>query len=177
MKPLPVIVISGEVAAGKTTAGKMLGERGFQYARISQAIRSRWDESLGAKPPRSWYQGMGMKLHHEIGQRALCEETVALIADPASSFVIDGARWREDIAYFRERFAPRVLHIHLTAPLDLRKQRFENRDKNVSFDEADGDEVEREVGELSELADAVFDNRSDDPSALSRFLDSVLERA
>ena len=176
MSDSPVIVISGDVAAGKTTAGKMLGARGFQYARISQAIRARWDESLGKRPPRSWYQEMGMKLHHGIGQRALCEETVALIPDPSACFVIDGARWHEDIAFFREQYGPRVTHIHLTAPIDVRRRRFEGRDKNLSFEEADSDEVEREASTLSQVADAAFDNGADDPALLDAFLDSVVKR-
>lgn len=171
-----MIIISGQVAAGKTAAGKMLRERGFQYARISQAIRTRWDAALGEKPPRSWYQEMGMRLHREIGQRALCEETMSLIDDAAGGFVIDGARWHEDVAFFRDQFGSRVIHIHLTAPNEVRKRRFEARDKNVDFEEADEDEVESEVNALSTAADAVFDNSADDPARLEAFLSSVLKR-
>jgi dephospho-CoA kinase len=56
----PVVVISGQVAAGKTTAAKMLEKRGFQYARIAKAIKKlRWPSGREDKPPRSWYQQMG----------------------------------------------------------------------------------------------------------------------
>jgi dephospho-CoA kinase len=171
-----LIVISGQVASGKTTAGKMLRDRGFQYARISQAIKKRWDPAFGEKPPRSWYQEMGMKLHREIGQRALCQETMSLIRDASSSFVIDGARWHEDIAFFRDEFGSRVIHIHLIASTDVRKRRFEARDKNVEFEQADSDEVESEVSALSQGADAVYDNSVDDPARLNTFLSSVLRR-
>ena len=171
-----MIVISGQVAAGKTTAGKMLGKRGFQYARISQAIRTRWDQTRGEKPPRSWYQEMGMKLHHDIGQWALCNETMSLIENRTSSFVIDGARWHDDVSFFRKNFGSRLIHIHLVAPDKVRKKRFAAREKDVSFEEADADEVEREVTTLSECADAVFNNDLDDPDKLEAFLTSVLER-
>ncbi len=176
MSDAPVIVISGQVAAGKTTAGKMLRERGFQYARISQAIRTRWDQARGEKPPRSWYQEMGMKLHHDIGQRALCQETMSFIENPSASFVVDGARWHEDVTFFRERFGSRLIHIHLIASTEVRKKRFELREKDVSFQEADADEVEREASALSEGADAVFDNCVDDLAQLDTFLTSVLKR-
>jgi len=176
MSDAPVIIISGQVAAGKTRAAKMLRERGFQYARISQAIRTRWDPALGEKPPRSWYQEMGMKLHREIGQRALCQETMSLIDNAAASFVIDGARWHDDVAFFRDQYGARVTHIHLTAADEVRKRRFAARDKNVDFEEADGDEVEREVSALSTEADAVFDNSADDPARLEAFLSSVVKR-
>src|SRR5437870_9169931 len=136
-----VVVISGQVSSGKTTAGKMLrDEDGYQYTRISKAIAKRWISKNAEKPPRSWYQEMGMHLHRTIGQRALCEETVGLIDDPAKAFVIDGARWNEDIDYFRDRFGKRLVHVHLVAEKAVRQKRFEDREKDVTFEEADGHE-------------------------------------
>jgi dephospho-CoA kinase len=171
-----VIVISGQVSAGKTTAAKMLRDNcGYQYARISQAIRTRWDPTQGEKPPRSWYQKMGMELHRTIGQRALCRETMAFIPTPLESFVIDGARWKEDTAYFSENFGARSVHLHLTASSEVRKKRFEDREKDVSFEDADRHEVEHEVSSLAAEADAVFDNSADDLSRLEAFLNQVLE--
>lgn len=174
MSKAPVVIVSGQVAAGKTTAAKMLQEDGFQYARISQVIKTRWDRTLGPKPPRSWYQRMGMKLHHDIGQSALCEETLALIANPAASFVIDGARWKEDVAFFQDRFGERVIHLHLEAPADVRKRRFEAREKDVCFEDADRDEVESEVDSLARQADAVFENHLDEPERLLAFIECAL---
>ena len=153
----------------------MLEGSDFQYARISKAIkRLRWPPEREDKPPRSWYQKMGMELHRTIGQGALCRETLALIADPAAPFVIDGARWRDDIAFFREKFGDRVVHIHLTANDEVRKRRFDERDKDVTFEDADSDEVESEARELADVADAIFDNSSDEESELRAFLETVL---
>jgi dephospho-CoA kinase len=174
MSEPPVVVISGQVAAGKTMAGRMLEQQGFQYARISQAIRTRWEGP--ADPPRSWFQEMGMHLHRTVGQRVLCEETLAFIAMPSASFVIDGLRWREDMEFFKERFPARLVHLHLTAPTQVRKERFISREKDVSFEEADEHEVERGVAELAECAGAVFDNGSDGDLKLHRFLNTMLER-
>ena len=166
-----IVVISGQVAAGKTTAGTILAERGFQYARISQAIKKlRWPHDREDKPPRSWYQKMGRQLHHEIGQRALCEETMTFIFKPDEPFVIDGARWLEDVAFFRCSFEDRMVHIHLTAPTTVRKRRFEAREKDISFEEADSDEVESEVPLLGLGADAILENDVDDPERLCAFL-------
>lgn len=170
-----IVIISGQVSAGKTTAGKMLEDQGFQYARISQAIKKRWEGPQGSKPPRSWYQEMGMRLHRTIGQSALCQETLDLIPDPSASFVIDGLRWKEDVAFFRDRFLERIIHIHLTAQTEIRKERFEQREKDISFEEADQHEVEREVPDLAAGADAAFDNSSNEKAALEAFLLSALE--
>jgi adenylosuccinate synthase len=175
MSEPPVVLISGQVAAGKTLAGEMLRKSGFQYARISNAIKKlRWPPGREDKPPRSWYQQMGMELHRTIGQRALCAETLDFIDNPAAAFVIDGARWRDDVAFFREKFGERLVHIHLTANTDIRKRRFEERDKDISFEDADHDEVEKEAYELTDGADAVFENSTDDESRLKGFLNAVL---
>jgi dephospho-CoA kinase len=173
-----VVVISGQVAAGKTTAARMLEKRGFQYARIAKAIKKlRWPSDRPDTPPRSWYQQMGQELHETIGQKALCDETMTFVSRPDAPFVIDGARWKEDVAYFRDRFGDRVIHLHLSAPTDVRKRRFEAREKDVSFEEADGGEVESEVPLLAPTADNAFQNDSDDPERLSRFLDLALRGA
>ena len=118
-----------------------------------------------------------MKLHREIGQSALCQETVALIKDPSASFVIDGARWNEDVEFFKGKFGPRAIHVHLVASTEVRQRRFDARDKDVSFSEADADEVESEVNTLAANADAVFDNSADDHGRLESFLNSILRRA
>jgi dephospho-CoA kinase len=172
----PIVIISGQVSAGKTTAGRIIECQGFRYARISQAIRNRWDGPEDSKPPRSWYQEKGMLLHHTVGQAALCQETLDLIPDPSTSFVIDGLRWKEDVAFFRNRFEERIIHLHLTAQTKVRKARFEQREKDVSFEEADRHEVEREVPELAADADAAFDNSSNEKAALEAFILSALER-
>ncbi len=172
-----VLVISGQVSAGKTTAGKMLRDQwDFQYARISQAIRTRWDGPVGQKPPRSWYQETGMLLHSTIGQGALCRETLKLIRDPSVSFVIDGARWNEDIAFFKNGFPGRTVHVHITAPIEIRKERFEKREKDVTFEDADGHDVESEIASLAGLADEVFDNAVDEEELLASFLAELLRR-
>ena len=117
-----------------------------------------------------------MHLHSTIGQRALCEETLLLIPNPLARFVIDGLRWKEDVQFFKDRFPTGFVHIHLTAPTEIRKERFERREKDISFEEADGHEVEQGVLELHERADAVFDNSTDDKARLEAFLSRVLER-
>jgi adenylosuccinate synthase len=88
--------------------------------------------------------------------------------------VIDGARWKEDVAYFRDRFGDRVIHLHLSAPTEVRKRRFEAREKDVSFEVANSGEVESEVPLLAPSADSTFQNDTDDAEKLMGFLDIAL---
>jgi len=155
-----VVAISGEVSAGKTTAGEFLTTLGFGYTRISWAIR---DELLSAgegEPTRRRFQEKGMEMHRQ-SQRNLCKRAVHLLPPYAFHFSVDGLRWREDVEFFRERYGSNLVHFHIAAPLDLRRQRYETRDKDVAFEEADAHEVEREVPLVGAMADAVIANEAD----------------
>jgi len=170
----PVIIVSGQVAAGKTTFGEMLRARGLQYARVSQAIGRRWGSSEEGRPTRDWYRKMGLRLHREVGQDVLCEETLRLVDDHEAGFVVEGARWHDDIAFFRRRFGARMVHVHLTAPVDLRRRRFEGREQGGDFDEAEADEVESEVDALAGHADVVFENSGETTDPLAALINAIV---
>lgn len=170
----PVIVVSGQVAAGKTTLGEMLRARGLQYARVSQAIGGRWGSSEEGPPTRDWYREMGMRLHREVGQDVLCEETLRLIDNQEAGFIVEGARWHDDIAFFKRRFGPRMVHVHLTAPVELRRRRFEGRERGGDFDEAEADEVESEVDALAGHADILFENSGETTDRLAALIDAIV---
>lgn len=170
-----MIIVSGPVAAGKTTFGEMLRARGLQYARVSQAIGRRWGSSEEGRPTRDWYREMGLRLHHEVGQDVLCEETLQLVADPEAGFVVEGVRWHDDIAFFRRKFGPRMVHVHLTASVELRRRRFEGREQGGDFDEAEADEVESEVDALASHADILFENSGETTHRLAALIDTIVE--
>jgi dephospho-CoA kinase len=151
-----VVAISGEVSAGKTTAGKYLKRLGFGYTRISWAIRKDLLKSGESEPTRRRYQERGMELHR-LSQPELCEQAVRLLPPYSFHFVVDGLRWKEDVDFFRNRYRG-LIHLHIVAPLELRKCRFEARDKDVPFEEANFHEVEREVPLIGAMADATIPN-------------------
>jgi len=158
-----VVAISGQVAAGKTTAGYYLRDQGFGYTRISWAIKQHLasvEASLkeGREPSRRQYQNEGIDLHKNVGQAWLCAQALALLPQYVFHFVADGLRWIDDVEFFRRRYGPQLLHFHIEAPLEERRRRFEARDKDVSFKEADSHEVEREAPLLAPVADRVIPN-------------------
>jgi dephospho-CoA kinase len=160
-----VVALSGQVSAGKTTAGYFLRDQGLGYTRISWAIKEHLASlarpmNAGDEPSRRQYQNDGIDLHNELGQAWLCRQALRLLPPYVFHFVVDGLRWVDDVEFFRRRYGPQLVHFHIEAPQALRRKRFELRDKDVSFAEADNHEVEREAPLLGPLADRIIVNDS-----------------
>jgi predicted nuclease with RNAse H fold/uncharacterized protein YprB with RNaseH-like and TPR domain/dephospho-CoA kinase len=152
-----VVGISGRICAGKTTAARLLEQRGFAYTRFSLVID---DEirSRGEVPNRTTRQRVGTEIHMNKGQRWLCERVLDRL--PEQRFiVIDGLRFPEDHAFFVERFGPQFVHLHLDAPDTVRKKRYtESSPGELSFNDADRQPVEAKIDRLSGLATAIIGN-------------------
>jgi predicted nuclease with RNAse H fold/dephospho-CoA kinase len=152
-----VVGISGRICAGKTTAARLLEQRGFAYTRFSLVID---DDILsrGEVPNRAARQRVGTEIHTNRGQRWLCERVLDRV--PEQSFiVIDGLRFPEDHAFFVERFGSQFVHLHLSAPDAIREKRYiDSLQGELSFNDADRQPVEAEIDRLSSLATAVIGN-------------------
>jgi uncharacterized protein YprB with RNaseH-like and TPR domain/predicted nuclease with RNAse H fold/dephospho-CoA kinase len=152
-----VIGISGGISAGKTTAGRYLEQHGFSYVRFSMVLQNLLD-AAGSDAGREALQDIGAKVHVNPGQRWLCKKVLERAGD-APAIVIDGLRWPEDHAFFVEEFGPRFIHIHVDAPVDVRRQRYvESGRPDQEFDAAADHEVEQQVPLLSTLAHYVVSN-------------------
>ena len=152
-----VVGISGRICAGKTTAARFLEQRGFAYTRFSLVID---DEirSRGEVPDRASRQRVGTEIHKNKGQRWLCERVLDRVPDQ-SLIVIDGLRFPEDHAFFVERFGSQFVHLHLKAPDAIRERRYtESSQGGLSFNDADRQPVEAEIGRLSDLSTAIVEN-------------------
>jgi predicted nuclease with RNAse H fold/dephospho-CoA kinase len=151
------IGISGRICAGKTTAARLLEQRGFAYTRFSLVID---DEirSSGEDPNRATRQRVGTEIHTKKGQSWLCEQVLARV--PEQPFiVIDGLRFPEDHAFFVERFGAQFVHLHLSVPDAIRERRYiESSQRELSFNDADRQPVEAEINRLSSLATATIGN-------------------
>jgi predicted nuclease with RNAse H fold/dephospho-CoA kinase len=152
-----VVGISGRICAGKTTAARLLEQRGFAYTRFSLVID---DEirSRGEVPNRATRQRVGTEIHTNKGQRWLCERVLGRV--PGQPFiVIDGLRFPEDRAFFVEQFGSQFVHLHLNAPDALREKRYtESSQGELSFSDADRQPVEAEIDRLSGFATAIIEN-------------------
>jgi uncharacterized protein YprB with RNaseH-like and TPR domain/predicted nuclease with RNAse H fold/dephospho-CoA kinase len=154
-----VIGISGRIYAGKTTAARLLESIGFAYTRFSLIIDDEI-EARGELPSRRTRQKVGLEINRTKGQRWLCERVLARVRDQ-TLIVVDGLRFRQDHAFLTERYGSRFLHLHIVAGTDLRRERYDRESMGYgSFDQSDGDPVEREVDDLARLAGATIDNSS-----------------
>lgn len=153
--PLPLVIgISGRIAAGKTTAARWFEAMGFAYTRVSLVID---DEIVarGLQLDRATRQRIGMELHDQRGQAWLCERAVARVG-AARHIVVDGLRWPQDHAFFVERFGDQFLHLHLTAPPEVRAAR--SGVDAGGFAAADAQPVESGIDGLASLATKVIEN-------------------
>ncbi len=150
-----VVGISGRICAGKTTAARSLERKGFAYTRLSLVVDDEINK-LGEEPNRESRQRIGLEINRTKGQRWLCEQALARV-DAQRFIVVDGLRFLEDRAFFLERFGSRFLHLHIVAPLELRKQRYRN-DGGPSFEDADTMPVESEIDRLGERAGVFVEN-------------------
>jgi uncharacterized protein YprB with RNaseH-like and TPR domain/predicted nuclease with RNAse H fold/dephospho-CoA kinase len=171
-----VIGISGSLASGKTTAGKILEKRGFVYSRYSLVLKNKLEEE-GKEVNRKNLQEYGDYVNKIKGQRWLGQQLIKQFYDLQTTeyLVIDGLRFLEDPAFLRECFGSYFMHIHIQTDENLRKERYLSQsENNVGFQFANSHEVERETGLLLDRADLVITNNQSIKD-LEMKIDKILE--
>jgi predicted nuclease with RNAse H fold/dephospho-CoA kinase len=167
-----VVGISGEIASGKTTAAAHLAKQGFASARFSQVLELILVKR-GMAVDRRNLQALGEKIHDDPGQRWLCKQLAKSIPRGGDA-VIDGLRWRIDHAFFIERFGPSFFQLHVTAPLETRRDRYERAGHPAAeFDAASTHAVEAEAKLMRAHAHASIENDRDVEGFTAR-LDQVI---
>ena len=154
-----VVGLSGPIAAGKTTAARILEGMGFRYCRFSEVIEDELRRQ-GRPANRDTMQAYGERAHRSrFGQRGL-QNKLAYRVDRAQKIVVDGLRHPEDSAFLRERWGLASVHVHVLASAEIRTRRFAERPggSEAAFRHAAAHPVERNVERLESLADVVLPN-------------------
>ena len=149
-----VIGVSGPIAAGKTSAARVLERAGFRYCRFSEVLEEE-ARALGKASDRNTLQALGEKaFSSRFGQRRL-QNKLAKTVEGARRIVVDGLRHPEDSAFLRERWGFAALHVHIGAGVDLRERRYRARPgrTEIAFGRASAHAVEQNVSVLECLAD------------------------
>jgi dCMP deaminase len=120
-----IIGLTGRNAAGKTTAGEVLGTRGFSYLSLSDVIREE-AKDRGLSPIRENLTALGNELRERHGPGALAELTAAKMqAD--RNYAVDSIRHPAEVMALKKAGSFSLFHIF--APLEARFARSLARDR------------------------------------------------
>lgn len=171
---MPVILLSGPIASGKTTlADELIAHHGFKRLKSSDYLKLVC-ERQGYEISRSMLQQLGDRLDEETDYRWLVDDVARpQIAEDLRQhrWLIDSVRKERQIFHFRSGFGAEVLHVHVTAPDEVLKERFDRRVSSgqhyegaTTYVEAVAHPNEKSARALSRIADVLIDLGEIDPS-------------
>lgn len=157
-----IVLLSGPVSSGKSTLAdalvqqarfalvktwEMLTDRAPEVARERVALQ-RLGEQLDADTNGDW-------VAQDLSRQARSLPEQALI-------VVDAVRIAGQIEAVRRSFGPRVVHVHLKAPIEILERRYKHRKRGeikelASYADVQASRTERDVTGLEEIADVVID--------------------
>jgi len=168
-----IVLLSGPVSSRKTTLCMRLVARfGFAALKTRDVIAA----LSGARElTRQGMQGFGEKLDRQTGGAWVCNALTRMVNGLTEDaiVVIDAVRTIEQVEKIRNAYGPRVVHIHLWAPLEVLARRYaKKREKDREFktyDQVMRNMTERNIGRLAEIADISIDtNKCTDDDVVIR---------
>lgn len=161
-------MLTGEIATGKSTlALELVKKYGFAHVKTTELLEKLALKSHTRKEfeERGFKQTFGAKLDQKTQGRWVVDEAQEAITNN-HLVLVDAIRIKPQIEAFRSSFSQDVVHIHLTAPDDVKLQRFMDRrdkdqettekQKRTKYDKYKADETERQVNTLEADADLVI---------------------
>lgn len=175
--PEMLILLSGPVAAGKTTLRQaLLGEHGFEYVRSSGYLKQLM-ERRGETETRTALQNLGDELDLQTDYRWLLDAVVstAFEASPAQRrWLVDAVRKHRQVEHFRASYGMAVLHVHLYADEAVLRDRYGKRGDSIPYDVAIEHDNEVAARSLIDVADLIIDTGSE---SAERAADQIVEAA
>jgi uncharacterized protein YprB with RNaseH-like and TPR domain/predicted nuclease with RNAse H fold/dephospho-CoA kinase len=158
--PELVVGISGYTGSGKTTVTEIFSENNFTKISFSSILASLFPRADGHTLERHELQLLGEQVHDDPGQRWLDQQVMNRVLEHNHA-VIDGLRFPEDHAFFVERLGPHFLHLQVTAPPEVRRERFLGRGGTPqAYVKAIMSPTESHIHTLQGLAHCTVDNDS-----------------
>lgn len=160
-----IILLSGPISSGKSTLAKGLAERYcMSVFKTSEILKRKVRKDLAQD--RKVLQAEGERFDRKTRGRWVLEELREWSnqLNQSSDVIIDSVRIAEQIQAIREAYGPRVIHVHLTAPLDELEQRFnkrykQGREKNFRYSEVRENPTEKQTEDLAKVADIVINTK------------------
>lgn len=163
VRGLVIVVISGQVAAGKTS---LAGQIASTYDALVIGTR---DLLAAARPgtvtSREALKRTGDALDRETDGRWIATALARVIDEKTEEggsqiFVVDAVRIPEQARAIRQLYGSRVHHVHLAADPDELERRYLSRDRGgeavVPYRRVARGRTEKRTGELASLADVVI---------------------
>jgi adenylosuccinate synthase len=163
-----IIAVSGPVAVGKSALADRLLQR-FSSHRIStrQLLID-----VGCRNERVALIETGKRLDAETDGRWVRDGIARYVAEHEGKDVIlvDAVRTAQQVTHLRETYGAQLVHVHVTAPFEVIKKRYEERgsisDTGMTYDQVRADPVEASVWLLDGTADRVVVNDNLEPASL-----------
>lgn len=160
-----VLLLSGPVSVGKTTLRNLLVKhRSFGSIRSSTYLRGLATATTGTR--RLDLQELGDGLDRQTDYRWVLDNVALpqMAANPRTNrWLFDAVRKQRQIEHFRDSFGQSVFHLHLNAPEEVLRERYEHRLREIgepvegAYDRAIAHENERLSRSLIHVADAIVD--------------------
>lgn len=150
-----VFGISGQIAAGKTTAANFLNKKGFVYTRYSLILENLLRKD-NKEVTRENLQELGLKMSENQTEFAkqVYEEVYQY-----DNIIIDGLRHPEDFTFFFEQYGLDFKLIHIIADEKVKEERYIKEGHTIQgYQKAIQSEVESDVSELKKFAYKVLEN-------------------
>ena len=170
-----IIGLTGRNAAGKTTAGEVLGARGFSYLSLSDVIREQ-AKTRNLSPVRENLTALGNELRERHGPGALAELTVKRMQSDRN-YAVDSIRHPAEVMALKRAGAASFSLFHIFAPLESRFARSiaRNRDGDAQTLQDFIRQEEREFASSNAAAQQLLeterlaDRRIDNDGTLDEF--------
>jgi adenylosuccinate synthase len=171
-----LIVLSGEIASGKSTLAQTMSQRGWTVIKTREVIEAMFAQRNGGRAPkdRPEFQAFGDHLDENVPTWL----STAAIAQSltGANLVIDSVRREDQIESLREVFG-RVVHVHLEAEPGSLRERFEKRGDIDNYERIKAQRTEAQVNNLRSIADLVVNTSRSEPRDVEVRLDAFLNRS
>lgn len=167
--PDVVVLLSGPVSVGKTTLrDSLISDWGFGAIR-SSAYLHQFAAKQNGSSGRLDLQELGDALDVQTDYRWVVDSVArpAMAVEPGTRrWLFDAVRKKRQVEHFRAAFGAAVFHLHLNAPEDVLRSRYEQRlmehgePVEGAYDRAVAHENEQQSRGLIQFADATVETYS-----------------
>ena len=170
--PSLIILLSGPIASGKSTVGKLLADRyGIHILKTQKMLLALRPD---IKPERGALHVAGEQLEKQTNGAWVADGLDKMLESvPAGSIVmVDAVRTPAQAAAIRARWGNRVKHLHITASKAELERRYLARRNTIedppTYDEAINSAIERLVPQLEALAEVPVKTDNMAPDEVAR---------